>query len=668
MKNEEMFGMIKESCTATAPDILPRLSFAAAEEYKNTVPASSPTKSYIKAAVIYAAACLVLVIALPFIIGNVTEHEPTKPGAPITEQMKPPVTETTEPPNNTNDGYKLAIEDELLAATSSKSKEELIEHGYEEITHGGDTFLMREFECETGTTNFRIYNRELYITEEPYVEVYDSHIPDLEDGKIYLSADIWAADCFIKMRVTVEDDFPIVLPEGAEKELRYILNIDYTLDIAEDILSSPGVLQIDELDLNKYPYTDISKQYPEYDNAVYFSIRVPNNDYNTMGYDYGTIELLYKENHGKSIDIKVTEKSYSADEFKHMAEITIRLDSCTMRVCVWTDGSNPIVLPPEVEEVLRYILNIEEENVHTDPPPQTTPAEGIIADDIRYLDSDLGYKFAVIERDGKFGLINTDGEIILAVVYDSIDLIHLAPEDMRMKLLATISSETEYKTYWIEADGTPVEELVGGWGVEGGVGIYWMNGKPLMLDTFDGEIEYSVDRYTSDMGYKFSYTVASGKESDIIPIQEIKEYTEDQGWYYVEKDDLVSRKYALFNFRTKELITDFIFDDCGDQGFVEGVLPVKKDGKWGYVNETGEMITDFIYDASETKEYYGNIIETMYYTLNGYTIVRQGDLFGLMDKNGELVLDIKYDDISQVNPDGYVWVKNGSSWTVKKIS
>ncbi|MBE6708041.1 MAG: WG repeat-containing protein [Ruminococcaceae bacterium] len=431
--------------------------------------------------------------------------------------------------------YKLAIEDELLGAESSKTKDELIDYGYEEVTHGGDTFLLREFECETGTAHFRIFNRELHITAHPYVDAFDAHIPDLEDGKIYLTADIWTGNCFIKMRVIVDDAFPIVLPEAVEAELR-------------------------------------------------------------------------------------------------------------------------------------YILNIEKEDHITDPP-----VEGIIADDIRYLDSDVGYKFAIIERDGKFGLINTDGEIILPVEYKSIDLNFLAPNDMRMKLQAVISSETKYEIYWIENDGTLTEVPLYGFGAEGGIEIYWMNGKPLMLDFFEGEIEYSVDRYTSDMVYKFSYAVASGKQSDVIPIREINSYISDNGWYYVREENLVSHKYALYNFRTKELITDFIFDDCGyddrrNQGFVEGILAVKKDGKWGYVNESGEMITDFIYDASETKEINGNIVETMYYTLNGYTIVRQGDLFGLIYKNGELVLDVMYEDISNVNPDGYVWVKTNGRWTVIKIS
>jgi len=86
MKNDAMFNMIKGSCTATAPEILSKLSFDAAAEYKDTVAAPSPKKSYIKAAVVYAAACLVIAVAIPFIIGNVSDKEPSVPSSSVAEK------------------------------------------------------------------------------------------------------------------------------------------------------------------------------------------------------------------------------------------------------------------------------------------------------------------------------------------------------------------------------------------------------------------------------------------------------------------------------------------------------------------------------------------------------------------------------------------------------
>ena len=38
------------------------------------------------------------------------------------------------------------------------------------------------------------------------------------------------------------------------------------------------------------------------------------------------------------------------------------------------------------------------------------------------------------------------------------------------------------------------------------------------------------------------------------------------------------------------------------------------------------------------------------------------------EKERELVLNIMYEDISNANLDGYVWVKTNGRWTVNKIS
>lgn len=70
MKNNEMFTLIAESCTVSAPDTLPGLTFEAAEEWRNTTPKISAKKNYITAGVIYAAACIAVLIAIPFIIGG----------------------------------------------------------------------------------------------------------------------------------------------------------------------------------------------------------------------------------------------------------------------------------------------------------------------------------------------------------------------------------------------------------------------------------------------------------------------------------------------------------------------------------------------------------------------------------------------------------------------
>lgn len=52
--------------------------------------------------------------------------------------------------------------------------------------------------------------------------------------------------------------------------------------------------------------------------------------------------------------------------------------------------------------------------------------------------------------------------------------------------------------------------------------------------------------------------------------------------------------------------------------FENGYAPVKKDGKWGYIDQTGKEVTDFIFDDACT-------------VYNGYAWVRYNDKYGILD-------------------------------------
>ncbi len=286
----------------------------------------------------------------------------------------------------------------------------------------------------------------------------------------------------------------------------------------------------------------------------------------------------------------------------------------------------------------------------------------IAADSIKYYNSTVGYNFAVIENNGKYGLIDYNGQIVLPIVYESIDLCEASPSGQETILLAY---DSNYNSFLVEKDGSLTPKFFGGWGFERFATIYIMQGRPVMFDTDEGQVEYSYDAYTSYRHGACTLGTFTNETADVIPVQQIDGYRSCKGEMPAYEVSLVSEKYALFHLKTGELITDFIFDDYGANGFIEGILPVKKDGKWGYIDESGNMITDFIYDTSEVTPWVNNY---MYSSLNNYIIVRQGDLWGLIDIQGNIVIEITYDGISQVTPDGYVWVKEDNSWSLWKIT
>lgn len=64
----------------------------------------------------------------------------------------------------------------------------------------------------------------------------------------------------------------------------------------------------------------------------------------------------------------------------------------------------------------------------------------------------------------------------------------------------------------------------------------------------------------------------------------------------------------------------------------EGIMPVKKGGKWGFMDIQGNQVTAPIYDSCEQYKY-------------GYAKVRSGSKWGIVDRTGREVIAPKYDNI-----------------------
>ena len=75
-------------------------------------------------------------------------------------------------------------------------------------------------------------------------------------------------------------------------------------------------------------------------------------------------------------------------------------------------------------------------------------------------------------------------------------------------------------------------------------------------------------------------------------------------------------KLALYNMTTGEPVTEFIYDDV--KWFQDGYCPVKKGGKWAFIDETGTEVTDFIFDD----------VSGLYH---GKTFVGINGVYGIMD-------------------------------------
>ena len=62
--------------------------------------------------------------------------------------------------------------------------------------------------------------------------------------------------------------------------------------------------------------------------------------------------------------------------------------------------------------------------------------------------------------------------------------------------------------------------------------------------------------------------------------------------HYVPEEN--GKKYAVW--KDNKAVTEFEYDECGS--LESGLLAAKKDGKWGYIDESGKTVIPFEYDVS----------------------------------------------------------------------
>lgn len=65
--------------------------------------------------------------------------------------------------------------------------------------------------------------------------------------------------------------------------------------------------------------------------------------------------------------------------------------------------------------------------------------------------------------------------------------------------------------------------------------------------------------------------------------------------YYAAAEDYMGKKLTLIEAKTGEPICDFMYDDV--QYFEEGYCAVKRNGKWGFINQYGEEVVSCCFDC-----------------------------------------------------------------------
>lgn len=177
------------------------------------------------------------------------------------------------------------------------------------------------------------------------------------------------------------------------------------------------------------------------------------------------------------------------------------------------------------------------------------------------------------------------------------------------------------------------------------------------------------DRQLSDNIFLHSFSDNKWRVYD----SSAREYVTDKiDWLsYLSEDDSLA-VYALqemrgyINVNTGHIVIDAEDNDyCKAWVFSEGLAAVMKDGKIGFINKDNEVVIPFRFDYSDKCRMW----DFGYIFHNGYCAMTDadGDL-GLIDKNGNWVVEPSYDEIWAPHESGYrIIVKDGKHGVMDSV-
>lgn len=319
----------------------------------------------------------------------------------------------------------------------------------------------------------------------------------------------------------------------------------------------------------------------------------------------------------------------------------------------------------------------------------------------KYVKTKKGYfsHYAKVKKEGKWGLINIDGKIVISFIYDEI---------YAFDYKKTSRMEGPYIEFWDYDGKAAIVKKDAKWGLvntkdevfadciyeeffipdvqlfyenraaakrDGLWGFLNENGKPVSSFNYEAvgsnhlENPQFISLFSGGMAIvkkygKWGAIDLSGKER--IPF--IYDYIST----FITETTIAQKdgKWGCINKRGKEIIP-VIYDEI--KWFDLGLCPVKKDGLWGFLNEKGEIVIPTIYDdilISEEVSVGGGL---WFFSQDGYCALKKNGKWGLVDKENNAVVNFEYDGMKFTSSglddwryfsDGFLAVQKGKFWSV----
>ena len=250
--------------------------------------------------------------------------------------------------------------------------------------------------------------------------------------------------------------------------------------------------------------------------------------------------------------------------------------------------------------------------------------------------------FAVITQGGSKGLIRNDGTMFTEMIYEEI----FVPFG-------------DYALLPIEPFEEPVflhilvdNELLSSAGFGGGGSSYlffYYNGLQSNATCMHDQV--MMGSPTHPLPVMRPAAMPQALEGEFVDFREW--YVEQRGLYGV--------------FYQGEMQTDFVYTNMG--AWSSGLFAVELDGRWGYINETGEIVIPIEYDSTWLSRCRLTIdVPFAYAATEGFVALSKDGVWELRDTTGEIV--IEPGEFEAIRPviEGRSWVKQDGLWGIIEIT
>lgn len=168
---------------------------------------------------------------------------------------------------------------------------------------------------------------------------------------------------------------------------------------------------------------------------------------------------------------------------------------------------------------------------------------------------------------------------------------------------------------------------------------YWLlNEKDLLIFSAPGGY---LELYTEACAQKVSPTALQTAKSG-LPLFDAGQET--LYWY----QDIMTNKYGLYDAASDRTLTEGIYDEYGAFDS-EGMVPVRQDKYWGYINTAGEQVIGFYFKKAQP-------------FVGDSAVVKADSRYGVIDRAGEYLVQPKYYKIEIDEETGYILVEESNHW------